>query len=798
MRISLNWLREWVDIGSDVDTLAHELTMLGLEIEAIEHLGAGLSNVLVGQIKTIEPHPNADKLVVCTTDVGQEQALQIICGATNMRVGDKVPTAVDGSTLAGGFKISRRKMRGVESQGMMCAPDELGMGSDHSGLLILPPDAPVGADALHLLGLDDTVFELEITPNRGDWASMIGVARELSALYKTPLRLPQFKLQEDGPPASDYSSVTIEAPDLCPRYAGRIITGVTIGPSPLWLQQRLLAAGQRPINNIVDVTNLVLLETCQPLHAFDLNKLHEKRIVVRTAKHNETLETLDEQRRKLTPEMLVIADAQHPVALAGIMGGAESEVVDGTTDIFLESAYFHPASVRATARALGMNTEASQRFQRGADPEMAIWALDRAAYLIQLVAGGAIAKGRLDEYPKLFETKTLQLRYERTDLLLGTAVPPQEQRSILERLSFTPTGAEETGCTVHIPSWRHDVAREADLIEEIARVYGYERIAATLPPVRQNALIFAPQEGPLRNLRNHLTHIGLTEIMCMTFSNPRELEKVGLSEEARTQVSLQNPLSENSSGLRTSLIPGVLSTLASNLRKGSLDLAFFETGPVYNLVEGEDLPDESLRCAIALTGAPGGKHWSAPLQRADFYDLKGYLEALMTHLRLGWELAPVDSPTYHPRASAQILVAGKPAGTMGETHPKVLEAFDIHQPVYLLELDLATLLAETVSPSLFAQPPTFPPSLRDLAFTVDKSVPAAELLQTVRAAGGRLLSKVSLFDLYTGKQVPEGKKSVALNLVFQAADRTLTDADTEKRYEKIIAQLRKTHGAELR
>ncbi|HPK00474.1 MAG TPA: phenylalanine--tRNA ligase subunit beta, partial [Candidatus Hydrogenedentes bacterium] len=710
----------------------------------------------------------------------------------------KVPTAVDGSTLAGGFKITHRKMRGVESQGMMCAPDELGMGSDHSGLLILPADAPVGADALHLLGLDDTVLEIEITPNRGDWASMIGVARELSALHKTPLRQPQFKLQEDGPPASGYSSVTIEAPELCPRYAGRIITGLTIGPSPLWLRQRLLAAGQRPINNVVDVTNLVLLETCQALHAFDFNKLHENRIVVRNAKHNETIETLDEQTRKLTPEMLVIADARHPVALAGIMGGAASEVTDSTTDIFLESAYFQPATVRATARALGMNTEASQRFQRGADPEMAIWALDRAAYLIQLVAGGAIAKGRLDEYPKPFETKTLQLRYARTDLLLGTAVPPEEQRGILERLAFTSTATDETTCTVRIPSWRHDVGREADLIEEIARVYGYEKIAASLPPVRQNELIFAPQERPLRNLRNYLTSNGLTEVMCMTFSNPRELENAGLAEDVRCQVSLQNPLSENSTGLRTSLIPGLLSTIGSNLRKGSTDLALFETGPVYNLVEGKALPNEFLRCVIALTGAPGGKHWSAPLQKADFYDLKGYFEALMHHLGVSWELVPFESPTYHPRASAQILVNGKIAGMMGETRPKVLRSFDIHQPVYLLDLDLATLFSVTVQPARFSEPPAFPPSLRDLAIIVDKSVAAAELLQTARTAGGRLLSKVSIFDLYTGKQVPEGKKSVALSLVFQAADRTLTDADTEKRYEKIIAELRKTCGAELR
>ncbi|MEA3364283.1 MAG: phenylalanine--tRNA ligase subunit beta, partial [Candidatus Hydrogenedentes bacterium] len=409
MRISLNWLREFVDIDNDVDKVAHELTMLGLEIETIERLGADLSDVVVGEIKSIKPHPDADKLVVCQTDIGEPHPLQIICGATNMSVGDKVPTALEGATLAGGFKIKRRKMRGVESQGMMCAADELGLGSDHSGLLILPPDTPIGADALELLGLNDTVFEVEITPNRGDWAGMIGVARELAALHNSQLRLPQFDLTEGKQEAADLSSVTIEAPDLCPRYAGRVITGVKIAPSPLWVCQRLIAAGQRPINNIVDITNLVLLETGHPLHAFDYNELQEKRIVVRVAKQDETIETLDEQSRKLSPDMLVIADAAHPVALAGIMGGADTEVGEGTTDVFLESAYFHPPSVRRTARTLGITTEASQRFQRGADPEMAVWALDHAAFLIQKVAGGSVAKGRLDEYPKPLPKKSLTL-----------------------------------------------------------------------------------------------------------------------------------------------------------------------------------------------------------------------------------------------------------------------------------------------------------------------------------------------------------------------------------------------------
>lgn len=798
MRISLNWLREFVDIDDDVDRLADELTMLGLEIEAVERIGAGLSDVVVGQIKSIEPHPDADNLVVCQTDVGQSAPLQIICGATNMSVGDKVPTAIEGSTLAGGFKIKRRKMRGIESQGMMCAADELGIGSDHSGLLILPPDTPIGADALEFLGLNDIVFEIEITPNRGDWAGMIGVARELAALHGAKMRLPDIELKESAQDAHALSSVTIEDPDLCPRYAGRVITGVKIAPSPLWLCKRLVAAGQRPINNIVDITNFVLLETGHPLHAFDYNNLHENRIVVRRAKQNETLETLDEQSRKLSTEMLVIADADHAVALAGIMGGADSEVGEETTDIFLESAYFHPPSVRSTARALGMNTEASQRFQRGADPEMALWALDRAAFLMQELAGGTIAKGRIDEYPKPLQENELRLRYARTGQLLGIAVPPEEQRSILERLGFTVATSDAESCTLRVPLRRHDVSHEADLIEEIARVYGYDKIPVTLPAVRQTELLFAPQEKKLRELRNYLTAIGLTEVMSMTFSNPAEAENARLPEERRHFVTLQNPLSENYTGMRTSLIPGMLSIISANIRKGVHDIAVFETGPVYTPVEGQELPDEPYRCVVALSGSPGGKHWSAPARRTDFYDLKGYAEATLEYLGAASTLESAQIPTYHPRACARIVVNTKDIGTMGEVSPKVLQAFDIEQPVYLLDLDLQYLLDLNPRPAAFTPPPTLPPSLRDIAITVDKSIPAGDLQDTARKAGGKFLSKVEIFDVYTGKQVPENKKSVALSLVFQAPDRTLTDNDTDKSCDKILSALRKKHGAELR
>ncbi len=798
MRVSLNWLREFVDIDGDVEKLADELTMLGLEIEAIEQVGAELSDIVVGQIMSIDPHPDADKLVVCTTDIGKGEPLQIVCGAKNMSVGDRVPTAIEGSTLAGGFKIKRRKMRGVESQGMLCAPDELGIGTDHSGLLVLPPESPVGEDAIALLGLRDIALELEVTPNRGDWAGMIGVARELAALHRADMRLPHVDCHEGSQPASEFSSVTIEDPDLCPRYAGRVIMGVTPGPSPLWLCQRLLAAGLRPINNIVDVTNFVLLETGHPLHAFDYDTLTENRIVVRRAKQGETIETIDEQTRQLTPDMLIIADALKPVAIAGVMGGAETEVGEMSRNIFLESAYFHPPSVRSTARALGMSTEASQRFQRGADPEMAVWALDRAAALIQTVAGGTVAKGRLDEYPSPLERPTVSLRYQRSQLLLGTDVPTETQKEILERLSFDVIACDSDSCNVHVPSWRHDVSCEADLIEEIARVYGYQNIPVALPAVRQTDLIFAPEERPIRLIRNLLFQKGLTEVMSMTFSCERDAVHARLPDKLRHLVFLQNPLSENYAGMRTSLIPNMLAILSNNIRKGSRNLALFEVGPVYTPDESHELPNQRTACTIALSGALGGKHWSAPARPVDFYDIKGYAEALFEHIGIPWTLEAEDLPAYHPRASARVTTDSTALGTMGECHPKVMEAFDIDQPVFLLDLDLTFLLDVTVPKPVFSQPPTLPPSLRDLAVVVDSTVPAGQLVETVLTAGGKLLSQVHVFDVYTGKQVPQGKKSIALSLVFQARDKTLTDKDTDKSIDRIVAALREAHGAQLR
>lgn len=798
MRISLNWLKDYVDIPVDADTIAGHLTMLGLEIEAIERPGADLSEIYVGHILSIERHPDADKLVVCKTDIGRGEPLQIICGASNMKAGDKVPTAVVGATLPGGFAITRRKMRGLESFGMMCSGRELGLNEDHSGLLILDPETPIGVDARTVLGLDDVILEIEVTPNRGDWASMIGVARELAAFYKTPCRIPELQLLEEGGTAASMSSVTIEDPDKCPRYIGRVLDNVRIGPSPDWMCQRLLAAGQRPINNIVDITNYVLLETGHPLHAFDYDKLAENRIVVRCARPGETMTTLDGAARQLSPDMLLIADAEKAQAVAGVMGGEDSEVGESATRIFLESAYFNPASIRRTSRALGLATEASQHFQRGVDPEMAVYAINRAAMLMQQLAGARIAPGLLDAHPKPHTPPTIQLRYARANALLGTAIDGTTQRDMLKRLGFGLGNVSDDSCDCTAPTWRPDVSQEADLVEEIARLHGYDNIPVTLPQVRQNEMVFAPHDAKLRKLRRHLVDIGLTECYNWTFSSREMAQRAKLPEPCLDMVALQNPLSENLATMRSSLIPGLLVNAAFNLNHGIERMTAFELGPIYNPLQDNNLPDERMRAGVLLIGPREEAHWSKTLQPVDFYDLKGIAETLMAFFGEALLLRSVDSDTFQAGQAAEILLDNQAIGWMGKVSSTVLKAFDIDKAVFLMEVDLQALLEKTVQHKQFEPIPVFPPCLRDMAVVVDKELPVGKMLASAAQAGGALLKKVEVFDIYAGGQIPDGKKSVALSLAFQSSEKTLTDLDTQKTWDKILRRMEKEFKAVLR
>ncbi len=798
MQISLNWLKEYVDLDIPVEELCERLTMLGLEIEKVTEPGKEISGVVIGQILSIDPHPDADNLVVCRTDTGGEAPLQIVCGAKNMKPGDRVPAAVIGATLPGGFAIGKRKMRGIESQGMMCSARELGLGEDHSGLMILPEDAPLGMDAKEYLGLNDVVVEIEVTPNRGDWACMIGVARELAAYYGKELRIPAVALDEKGGQAADVSSVRIEDSDACPRYMARILENVKVGPSPLWMAQRLIAAGQRPISNIVDITNYVLLETGHPLHAFDFDLLAENRIVVRTAAPGEAITTLDGMKRALEPDMLVIADAKNPQAVAGVMGGADSEVGEGTTRILLESAVFKPASVRRTARKLGLVTEAAQHFQRGSDPEMARYAIDRAAALMCALAGATVREGVIDEYPAKPAPRSIALRTARTDAFLGMAVPAPEQRTILERLGCRVEREDADGITVGVPSWRHDLKMETDLIEEIVRFYGYDRVPATIPRVRQSEEVFAPHEKKVSLLRKCLVNRGLSEFYNWTFSSPAAVQRLGLGGYCGEMVLLQNPLSENHAGMRTSLIPGLLTNAETNHKRGNARLAAFEIGPVYLPVAGQDLADEPMRLGLLLSGPAGESHWSAPDRLTDLYDLKGCVEVVAAFFGQECAFSPSQMDLYAAGTAAEVVVAGEKVGIMGQVAGSVARGLDFTTPVFVAELDIQALLDLAPGKPQFQAIPPFPPSLRDLAVVVDTGIPAGTLVESVRKAGGNLLTRVDIFDVYQGAQLPKGKKSIALSLVFQSTEKTLTDQDTQKSMDKILRSLREKHQAELR
>lgn len=797
MKISLNWLKEYCNFSVSVNELAERMTMLGLEIESIEEPGKEIENVFVGKILDIQPHPQADKLVVCKTDIGKGEPLQIICGAKNMKVGDKVPTAIDGAILPGGFRITRRKMRGIESFGMMCSGAELKVEEDSEGLLILHPDAPLGEDIKKVLGLDDVIFEIEITPNRGDWASYIGLARELSAYYDIPITLPQIKFSEIEKTASSISSVTIDCPDFCPRYAGRVIQNVKIAPSPDWLARKLISAGQRPINNIVDITNFVLLETGHPLHAFDFDKLNENRIVVRLAKEGEQIRTLDGELRTLNTSQMVIADAIKPQALAGIMGGADSEVDDNTVNVFLESAYFDPVSIRRTARFHNLLTEAAQHFQRGADPEMVTWAIDRATSLIQELAGGKVLKGILDEYPKKIQRKNVKLRYERTKKRIGIEIDKDFQRTIILELGFSVKEENEKEVDFIVPSWRHDVSLEEDLIEEIARFYGYDKIPNTLPKIRQSGAVFDTAFKKVNDIRTLLVHKGLTECYSWTFSNPEIMQQLNFPENYLNMVVLQNPLSKNLSTMRTSIIPDLLTTAQKNHLEDTISI--FEIGPVFLLTEQNLLPDEPQKLGILLSGSANPRLWCYnDRKQFDFFDLKGIVEDILNELYIPFRVEKSDFPLFHPGQSMKITYQNEELGIVGKINPKIAHELEINENTYISELNLNKILCVTPKKKIYKTISEFPSTSRDLAILVDRSLPVSEIFSSLKSVGEGMLQKIELFDVYTGEQVPHDKKSVALGFTFCSNEKTLTDNEIDSVMKEIISTLQKKFNAHIR
>lgn len=779
MRVLYSWLREFVPIDVDAVELAEKLSTSGLAVDELHRVGAGIAGIVVGEVRAMREHPNADSLMLVKAFDGERER-DIVCGARNYVVGDRVPLAIPGSRLPSGMEIGQRKVRGEVSEGMLCSARELEISDDHSGILILDPDAPLGKDLVDALGLDDTLFVFDVMPNRPDCLSVIGIAREIAAIYGLPMTIPVPALVEEDVDAASVVRITIEDADGCPRYLARVITDVRIGPSPWWMRRRLYAAGMRPISNIVDVTNYVMLERGQPLHAFDLDTIRGGEIIVRRPATGESIATLDGQTRALVPADVLICDADHPVAIAGVMGGAETEVSGVTTSIVLESAYFDPLRIRPTSRRLGLRSEASLRFERGTDPDGVPAAAARAAQLFADLAGGRVARGAVDVYPSPIVRAPVRLHIGRAERRIGAAIDAAQVQRDLEALGCDVATLEDSVVATP-PSWRHDIAIEEDLIEEVARLYGYDRIPETLPPGARVGGLTAGQ-SLRRRIRGVLLGAGLSEAQTLSLLPPSLPDKLGLPAEhpLRNVVRLANPLSEEESVLRPSILPGLLLSAQRNAARRVLPVMLFEMGTVFR--RGDHGPHEEYALGWVLTGeAPEG--WHRPGRALDFFDAKGVLETLLDSLGISdWSVREADADEaaglMHPGRKAVVVIAGEVAGVVGELHPRAADGLELPERVAVGAL-LTQVLSEHATPGRAPELSRYPTVQRDIALIVPEAVAAATVADAVRAAAGEYLETVALFDVYRGDQVPPGSVSLAYALAFRHPERTLTDEDAD-------------------
>ena len=836
MKVTLNWLKQYVDFDWSPEELTERLTMLGLEVEGVQKTGGEFDGIVVAQVVTRDKHPNADKLTVCKVNDGKGER-QIVCGAQNFKAGDKVPLILPGATLPPKpgekepFTIKVGKLRGVESHGMMCSHEELGLDPEklglkrEVGLLILREDARVGQPFAEYLGRagGDVIYDLEITPNRSDWNSVVGIAREIAALTGNKLKIPEIKLGGASVPASRESaqklvSVRIEDPDLCPRYTARVVEGVKIGPSPDWLRSTLEKVGIRSINNVVDVTNYVMMEIGQPLHAFDYHLISRSRqgneadpssnppphvsgyegkptIVVRRAKAGEEFVTLDGQKHQLTTDNLLIADEAKGIALAGVMGGQNSEIKDNTVDVLIESAYFSPTNVRRTSKTLGLRTDASYRFERGADIDINDWASARCAQLILETAGGRLAEGIVDAYPKPVEPKEITLRHHKVNELLGLDLKPEEIEYYLGQLGLKivnrkarPVGSETAAepVTFRIPAFRVDLKREADLTEEVARLYGVDKIPATPPRGAIGANPFDAVHDQIAEARRILSGLGLNEAQGQTLVSSVECRASTVD-----AVALANPLSSDMDVLRPSLLPGLIHSLRHNLSHKNYDVALFEVGRVFAQTDGKTR--EERRLAIALTGQRALPFWSGNDRDAKFdaCDLKGLLEEFLDQFGLrGMTFTRRAESTPLFLESAAIALGKNQIGEMGQLLPGLAKKYDLRDAVLLAELDLDQLLARRNPARSFKPLPQFPAIRRDVAMIVPEATNHDAVLQAVKQARPANLESVELFDVFRGRNVPAGQKSLAYAFTYRAADKTLTDTEANAAHAKVVDALR--------
>lgn len=789
MKVTYNWLKEFVDFDLSPEQLADVLTMLGLEVEGMEKSGSGMDDVVVAVVEEKRQHPNADKLSLCRVNNGVE-VLDVVCGAQNFKAGDTVALAQIGAILPGDFRIKRSKIRGEESCGMLCSEKELGLAEESAGIMVLPPDLPLGQPVFAALGLKDTLFEIGLTPNRADCLSVVGIAREIAAKLGRKVRFTDSVISEGTDIVNSIIGVTIEDAELCPRYAARYVSGCKIAPSPDWLVKRLNAIGIRSINNVVDVTNLVMMEMGQPLHAFDCDHLARRRIVVRRASEGEPFTTLDGQQRTLIASDLVICDAERPVALAGIMGGENSEISDETANILLESAWFRPAAIRKTSKRLGLHTESSHRFERGADIGGVTRALERATALIAELAGGSVAQGLVDVYPVTFEPRLITLRPERANQLIGVKLTKAEIVDILIRLECSVVELSDDSLQVTPPSYRVDIEREIDLVEEIARINGFDKIPATMPTAQVVSDRPSPHQRMERAVRDILVAHGMNEIINFSFTAPDAAGKLLLAADdpRHAAIRLTNPLVEEQSVMRTSLLPGLLETISRNFSFRSLDLKLFEMRRVYLSTPAGEMPREPICVVGAFTGLREREGWNHAREAVDFYDVKGVVENLLELLNIGgvkWE-ADVPEPFYHPGKSCSIMAGREKIGSIGEIHPTVQENFGLDKPVYCFELYFEKLVVLSSQKHTVSAPSRFPDSTRDIAMLAPDDLPAEKIIECVRGVKAREVEHVEIFDLYRGNGIPDGYRSIAIRVRYRSYDRTLTDDEIGVLHAKIV------------
>ncbi|MFH2046128.1 MAG: phenylalanine--tRNA ligase subunit beta [Pseudomonadota bacterium] len=802
MKVSLSWLKDYVTIETDINDLASALTMTGLEVESVTNTFDYLEKVVVGRIIEINPHPNADKLRICRVAVG-DALLQVVCGAPNIKENMLVPFAMHGTLLPDGTLIQACEVRGQRSEGMLCSEKELELGDDKSGVLVLSDNCRAGSSLSAALGLSDYTLEIGLTPNRSDCTSVIGIAREVAAIQKTKIKYPFVNQICNDKKQSNLISVEIEAPDHCPRYAAGLVRDITVAPSPFWLRKRLLSVGQRPINNIVDISNFVMLECGQPLHTFDFDQLAENKIVVRTAKKGEVFVTLDGKNRVMDEEMLLICDGKKPVAIAGVMGGENSEIAGTTKQVLIESAYFNPLSIRKTSKKLGLSTESSYRFERGVDPDGTLRALSRAAELIAEIGKGKITESIIDEYPLKQKSDVIELSVSKTNNLLGIELDKDKIKSLLESIEFKVENNDSDTIKVTPPSFRVDISRSVDLMEEAARLYGYNNIPTTQPLMQAEAVHPLKNRVLRENIRNIMTGLSFTEAINYSFINESACDRLKLSfdDPKRKMVHVLNPLSEEQNVMRPSLVPGLLETMRRNLSYQVKNLKIYEIGKIF-LSKGKDsLPEETEMITGLWTGDRYNLAWYAKETNCDFYDIKGVVEALLASLQINdikFKKLPFELCNYTRYGYTAGIMAGKESiGHVGEIHPEVLANFDLKQTAFIFELNGHSLLKLSNLAIKSKQQPRFPLATRDITIIIDQDIEAMSILENINSFGETLIEKTLLFDIFEGAPIPPAKKSVSIRITYRSSEKTLEDDEVNNIHKNITDRLIKKFGASL-